>query len=49
MAKEKKFITCDGNTAAAHVSYMFTENADIYPITQSSPMAEHEDEWAAKG
>ena len=41
MAKEKKFTTCDGNTAAAHVSYMFTEVAAIYPITPSSPMAEH--------
>ena len=49
MAKEKKFITCDGNTAAAHVSYMFTEVAAIYPFTPSSPMAEHVDEWAAKG
>ena len=49
MAKEKKFITCDGNTAAAHVSYMFTEVAAIYPITPSSPMAEHVDEWAAQG
>ena len=49
MAKEKKFITCDGNTAAANVSYMFTEVAAIYPITPSSPMAEHVDEWAAKG
>ncbi|MCR4773006.1 MAG: pyruvate:ferredoxin (flavodoxin) oxidoreductase [Prevotella sp.] len=49
MSKEKKFITCDGNTAAAHVSYMFTEVAAIYPITPSSPMAEHVDEWAAKG
>ena len=49
MAKEKKFMTCDGNTAAAHVSYMFTEVAAIYPITPSSPMAEHVDEWAAKG
>ena len=49
MAKEKKFITCDGNAAAAHVSYMFTEVAAIYPITPSSPMAEHVDEWAAKG
>ena len=48
MAKEKKFMTCDGNTAAAHVSYMFTEVAAIYPITPSSPMAEHVDEWAAK-
>ena len=58
MAKEKKFITCDGNEAAAHVSYMFsevaaiypiTEVAAIYPITPSSPMAEHVDEWAARG
>ena len=49
MAKEKKYITCDGNTAAAHVSYRFTEVAAIYPITPSSPMAEHVDEWAAKG
>ena len=45
----KKFITCDGNEAAAHVSYMFSEVAAIYPITPSSPMAEHTDEWAAKG
>ena len=45
MAKEKKFITCDGNEAAAHVSYMFSEVAAIYP----SPMAEHVDEWAARG
>jgi pyruvate-ferredoxin/flavodoxin oxidoreductase len=49
MTKEKKFITCDGNEAAAHVSYMFTEVAAIYPITPSSPMAEHVDEWAAQG
>ena len=42
-------MTCDGNTAAAHVSYMFTEVAAIYPITPSSPMAEHVDDWAAKG
>ena len=48
MSKEKKFITCDGNQAAAHVSYMFTEVAAIYPITPSSPMAEHVDEWAAR-
>jgi len=45
----KKFITCDGNEAAAHVSYMFSEVAAIYPITPSSPMAEHTDEWAARG
>ncbi|MBP5220696.1 MAG: pyruvate:ferredoxin (flavodoxin) oxidoreductase, partial [Bacteroidaceae bacterium] len=49
MAKEKKFITCDGNQAAAHIAYMFTEVAAIYPITPSSPMAEHVDEWAAQG
>ena len=49
MAKEKKIITCDGNEAAAHISYMFTEVAAIYPITPSSTMAEHVDEWAAAG
>ena len=49
MGKEKKFITCDGNTAAAHVAYMFSEVAAIYPITPSSPMAEHVDEWAVAG
>ena len=49
MEKEKKFITCDGNEAAAHISYMFSEVAAIYPITPSSPMAEHVDEWAAHG
>lgn len=49
MAKEKKFLTCDGNEAAAHVAYMFSECAAIYPITPSSPMAEHVDEWAANG
>ena len=49
MAKEKKFITCDGNEAAAHVSYMFSEVAAIYPITPSSPMAEHTDDWSARG
>ncbi len=49
MSKEKKFITCDGNEAAAHISYMFSEVAAIYPITPSSPMAEHVDEWAARG
>ncbi|EHG22084.1 pyruvate:ferredoxin oxidoreductase [Alloprevotella rava F0323] len=48
MAKEKKFITCDGNQAAAHIAYMFSEVAAIYPITPSSPMAEHVDEWAAQ-
>ena len=49
MAKEKKFITCDGNYAAAYMSYMFSEVACIYPITPSSTMAEYVDEWAAKG
>ncbi|MGN1318776.1 MAG: pyruvate:ferredoxin (flavodoxin) oxidoreductase, partial [Lachnospirales bacterium] len=41
--------TMDGNQAAAEVSYAFTEVAGIYPITPSSPMAEHVDEWAARG
>ena len=46
---EKKFMTCDGNQAAAHVAYMFSEVAAIYPITPSSPMAEYIDEWSAGG
>lgn len=45
----KKFITCDGNQAASHVAYMFSEVACIYPITPSSTMAEYIDEWAANG
>ncbi|MDI3479845.1 MAG: pyruvate-ferredoxin/flavodoxin oxidoreductase, partial [Rikenellaceae bacterium] len=49
MKRDKKFITCDGNHAAAHVSYIFSEVAAIYPITPSSPMAEYVDEWAAEG
>ncbi|MBP6454392.1 MAG: hypothetical protein KA268_04555, partial [Bacteroidales bacterium] len=49
MAKEKKFITCDGNYAAAHVAYMFSELAAIYPITPSSTMAEYVDEWSSFG
>ncbi|MDE7237775.1 MAG: 2-oxoacid:acceptor oxidoreductase family protein, partial [Paramuribaculum sp.] len=49
MSKEKKFLTCDGNQAAAHISYMFTEVAAIYPITPSSTMAEYVDEWVAQG
>ena len=49
MAKQKKFITCDGNYAAAYMSYMFSEVACIYPITPSSTMAEYVDEWAAFG
>jgi pyruvate-ferredoxin/flavodoxin oxidoreductase len=49
MAKQKKFLTCDGNQAAAHIAYMFSESASIYPITPSSTMAEYVDEWAATG
>ena len=49
MAKNKKFVTCDGNYAAAHIAYMFSEVAAIYPITPSSPMAEYIAEWAAFG
>lgn len=49
MAEEKKFITCDGNTAVANIAYLFSEHAAIYPITPSSPMAENIDEWAAHG
>ncbi|MBP1641076.1 MAG: nifJ [Bacteroidetes bacterium] len=49
MAKDKKFLTCDGNQAAAHIAYMFSEVAAIYPITPSSTMAEYVDEWAAAG
>jgi len=45
----KKFIVCDGNQAAAHIAYMFSEVACIYPITPSSTMAEFVDEWAANG
>ncbi len=45
----KKIITCDGNYAAAHAAYLFSENAAIYPITPSSTMAELFDEWAAYG
>ena len=45
----KKYVVMDGNTAAAHVAYAFTEVAAIYPITPSSPMAEKVDEWSAKG
>ncbi len=48
MAK-KKFITCEGNQAAAHVAYLFSEVAAIYPITPSSDMAEYVDKWSAHG
>ena len=47
MARKK--ISMDGNTAAAHVSYAFTEVASIYPITPSSVMAELTDSWSATG
>lgn len=49
MSKAKQFLTCDGNQAAAHISYMFTEVAAIYPITPSSTMAEYVDDWSAAG
>ena len=45
----RKMKTMDGNTAAAYVSYAYTEVSSIYPITPSSPMAEHIDEWVAQG
>ncbi|WP_295582792.1 pyruvate:ferredoxin (flavodoxin) oxidoreductase [uncultured Oscillibacter sp.] len=45
----KKSVVMDGNTAAAYVSYAFTEVASIFPITPSSPMAEKVDAWAANG
>ncbi len=47
MARQK--LSMDGNTAAAHVSYAFTEVAGIYPITPSSPMADYTDIWSAQG
>ena len=47
MARKK--LSMDGNTAAAHVSYAFTEVAGIYPITPSSPMADSVDQWSAQG
>lgn len=46
---KRKMKTMDGNTAAAHIAYAFTDVAAIYPITPSSPMAEHVDEWSSKG
>jgi pyruvate-ferredoxin/flavodoxin oxidoreductase len=49
MANNKTFITCDGNYAASHIAYMFSEVAAIYPITPSSTMAEYIDEWSANG
>ena len=49
MSTKKNFVTCDGNYAASHIAYMFSEVAAIYPITPSSTMAEYVDEWAANG
>jgi pyruvate-ferredoxin/flavodoxin oxidoreductase len=49
MTKKRNFITCEGNYAASHIAYMFSEVACIYPITPSSNMAEYIDEWAAHG
>ncbi len=46
---QRHFKTMDGNNAAAHVSYAFTEVAAIYPITPSSPMADYVDQWSAAG
>ncbi|MBN2627646.1 MAG: pyruvate:ferredoxin (flavodoxin) oxidoreductase, partial [Spirochaetales bacterium] len=45
----KKMVTIDGNTAAAHVAYAFSEVAAIFPITPSSPMGEYSDSWASVG
>ncbi len=47
MSEKSKFITCDGNYAASHVAYMFSEVSAIYPITPSSTMAEYIDEWSS--
>ena len=49
MAKNKKFMTLEGNQAAAYIAYMFSEVAAIYPITPSSDMAEYVDQWSAYG
>ncbi|MBO4713387.1 MAG: hypothetical protein J5615_05810, partial [Fibrobacter sp.] len=45
----KKMIACDGNEATANVAFAVSEVAAIYPITPSSPMAEHADNWSAAG
>ena len=49
MSDKKKMVTIDGNTAAAHVAYAFSEVAAIFPITPSSPMGEYTDAWASSG
>ena len=46
MSDNRPFKSMDANAAAGHVAYAYTEVAAIYPITPSSPMAEHVDEWA---
>ena len=48
-ATARPYQTMDGNQAAAHVAYAYSEAAAIYPITPSSPMAELVDEWAGQG
>ena len=49
MSTKKVMKTMDGNEAASYVAYAFTEVSTIYPITPSSPMADHVDDWAAHG
>ncbi len=49
MSEKKKMVTIDGNTAAAHVAYAFSEVAAIFPITPSSPMGEYTDAWSSVG
>ena len=49
MARNKVFKSMDGNEAAAYAAYAFTEVGAMYPITPSSPMADHTDQWAAQG
>ena len=49
MSEQRKYVTMDGNEAAAYIAYAFTEIAAIYPITPSSPMAGKTDVWSAKG
>ena len=49
LPRKKVFKSMDGNEAASYISYAFTETAAIYPITPSSPMATHVDEWSAHG
>ena len=46
---DKKMVTIDGNTAAAHIAYAFSEVAAIYPITPSSPMGEYAEQWSSTG